>query len=215
MTRKKRLPNAIVRPSVAEGEVEAINPHRNTAASELTGPPDQAAVSPAPGAENNVIDIASKRNAPSVIVANDPGPALPNKDDVFAARRRSVARAIVERYANFSAIGGVIPLPILNVVGVTAIMLRMLKVLSRHYGVPFERDRARSFVAGLMGGIIPTGLAAVTTSTLVYVVPGSNLLGLAVSSIAASTCARAIGGRFIEHFESGAGWRDIPIVKSR
>ena len=51
---------------------------------------------------------------------------------------------------------------------------------------------------------MPTGLGAVTTSTLVYIVPGSSLVGLAVSSVAGAACTRSIGRIFIEHFESGA-----------
>ena len=91
--------------------------------------------------------------------------------------------AIVERHAAYSVVGGIIPLPIVNVASVTAIIVRMVKVLSELYGVPFERDRARAIVIGLMGGIMPTGVAAVTASTLLYVIPGSNLIGLAMSSV--------------------------------
>jgi hypothetical protein len=81
--------------------------------------------------------------------------------------------------------------------------------------VPFERDRARAIVIGMMGGAMPTGLAAVTTSTLVYIVPGSALIGLAVSSIAAVACTRGIGRVFVEHFESGATLRDLSALERR
>jgi hypothetical protein len=49
----------------------------------------------------------------------------------------------------------------------------------------------------------------VTTSTLFYVVPGSGLVGLAVSSIAAVACTRSIGRIFVEHFESGSNLHDL------
>ena len=121
------------------------------------------------------------------------------------------ARAtIVERHANFSAVGGIIPLPIANVASITAIIVRMVRSLSQLYGVPFEHNRARAIVIGLMGGIMPTGLATVATSTLVYFVPASNLLGLAVSSVTASAYARGIGQMFIEHFENGSTLVDFP-----
>ena len=73
--------------------------------------------------------------------------------------------------AAYAAVGGIIPVPIANVAGATAVIVRMVKVLSGLYGVPFERDRARAVVIGLMGGTVPTGFAAVTTSTLVSLVP--------------------------------------------
>lgn len=142
-------------------------------------------------------------------------PTAPTAAQSGAPERRSLARAIVERHAVYSAVGGIIPLPIVNVAGITAVIVRMVKVLSDLYGVPFERDRARTIVIGLMGGAMPTGLAAVTTSTLVYVVPGSNLVGLAVCSLAGAACTRGIGRIFVEHFESGATLGDFPAVKAR
>lgn len=129
---------------------------------------------------------------------------------VDATGRRSQALKIVERHAVYAAVGGIIPVPIANVAGVTAIIVRMVKVLSDLYGTPFERDRARAIVVGFMGGAMPTGLGAVTTSTLGYIVPGSGLLGLAVSSVTAVACTRSIGRIFVEHFESGAGLDDLP-----
>ncbi|MGA7490494.1 MAG: DUF697 domain-containing protein [Xanthobacteraceae bacterium] len=138
-------------------------------------------------------------------------PTAPSGAEAGAAsRRRSLANAVVERHAAYAAFGGIIPVPIANVAGVTAVIVRMVKVLSGLYGVPFERDRARAIVIGLMGGTMPTGLAAVTTSTLVSLVPGSGLIGLAVSSVAAIACTRGIGRIFVEHFEGGATLHDLP-----
>jgi uncharacterized protein (DUF697 family) len=128
---------------------------------------------------------------------------------IDATRRRSQANSIVERHTAYAAVGGIIPVPIANVASITAVIVRMVKLLSDLYGIPFERDRARAIVVGLMGGAMPTGLGAVTTSTLFYIVPGSGLVGLAVSSIAAVACTRSIGRIFVEHFESGSSLHDL------
>lgn len=129
--------------------------------------------------------------------------------------RLSKAKRIVERHSNFSALGGVVPVPLLNVAGVTTIIVRMVKHLCRLYGVPYQQGRARAIVVGLAGGAIPTTASAIATSTLVFVIPGVNLLGLAVSSVAASVCTRSIGLRFIEHFETGASLLDFPVIDRR
>lgn len=141
-----------------------------------------------------------------------PVPAL---DDNAARQRRTQALAIVERYANLSVLGGAIPVPLLNVAGVTALILRMVQKLCVHYGVPFEKGRARALIVGLAGGAVPTTASAVTASTLVFFIPGANMVGLAVSSVTASVCARAIGRRFVEHFETGASLMDFPVVDRR
>ena len=141
--------------------------------------------------------------SPTALVHMAPGAGID------ATRRRSQANSIVERHAAYAAVGGIIPVPIANVASITAVIVRMVKLLSDLYGIPFERDRARAIVVGLMGGAMPTGLGAVTTSTLFYVVPGSGLVGLAVSSIAAVACTRSIGRIFVEHFESGSSLHDL------
>jgi uncharacterized protein (DUF697 family) len=137
------------------------------------------------------------------------------KTEAPSAQRQTQANCIVERYANFSALGGVVPLPLVNVATVTVIILQMVKKLCKLYGVPYEQGRARALVVGLAGGAVPTAASAVTTSTLVYFIPGVNLLGMAVSSVTASMCARGIGRRFVEHFETGASLTDFPVVDRR
>src|SRR5262249_56151992 len=107
------------------------------------------------------------------------------------------------------ALGGMVRLAMGGAGGITTIIIRMVKMLSNLYGVPFERDRARAIVAGLVGGATPTGFAVVTTSTLFYAVPAGVLLGTVVSTISAIACTRGIVRVFIEHFESGATLNDF------
>ena len=183
--------------------------------SDATEPADRIAATPGSASEDNVIVMAPKSDASSAREEGVSPVLTPRSGEVDMARRRSLARAIVERHANYSAVGGVIPLPLVNIASITAIIVRMVKMLSHLYGVPFQRDRARAIVIGLIGGVMPTGLSTVATSTLIYIVPGSNLIGLAVSSIAASACTRNIGRMFTEHFESGATLADFPVINRR
>jgi uncharacterized protein (DUF697 family) len=149
---------------------------------------------------------------PNASAPAEPAPAAmtPARTGSFTERRLSRAHAIVERHATYSAAGGIIPLPIANVASVTAIIVRMVKMLSQLYDMPFERDRARAIVIGMVGGAMPTGLAAVASSTLQYLVPASALVGLAVSSIAAVASTRGIGLVFIEHFEGRVTLSEYP-----
>jgi len=171
----------------------------------MTFPTDSGDAAPLFAPAGDVVAMPPQRR-----VAPAPPPRLPT--ELNAVRRLARARAIVERHATYSAAGGLIPLPIVNVASVTAIILRMVKRLSALYDVPFERDRARAIVVGLVGGCTPTGLGAVATSTLAYLVPASALVGLAVSSVAAAGCTRSIGRIFVEHFESGTTWHEFALV---
>jgi uncharacterized protein (DUF697 family) len=172
---KKKFPKAVLR-----------------TADEMRG----ASAAPELTATDNVIEMMPKSEG-------SPGAGATPTDPAAAVRRRK-AVAIVERYANCSAIGGAIPIPLVNAAAITALLVQMVKSLSDLYAVPFERTRTRAIVIALMGGALPTGFSTIATSTLTYIVPGLNLLGLAVASVTSGAYARSIGQLFIEHFENGA-----------
>ena len=144
-------------------------------------------------APDNVIEMVPKTEPAAQITAAAP--------IAIALRRKAVA--IVERYANLSAVGGAIPVPLVNAAAILALLVRMVKSLSELYDVPFERNRTRAIVIGLMGGALPTGFSTIATSSLTFLVPGLNLVGLAVASVTSGAFARAIGQLYIEHFENG------------
>jgi uncharacterized protein (DUF697 family) len=199
---KKKLPKALLwtADDMRDAGAASLRRPESPQPPDLNGPKSNM---PAGGHAGEIIKLAPDPR-PAVVANANLQPAATPADQYWLRRRRLRATTIVERYANFSAVGGFIPIPIANVVAVTAVIVRMVRNLSDLYGVPFEHDRARTIVIGLMGGLVPTGFAAVTASTLVYVVPASNLLGLAVSSITAAACTRNIGRVFVEHFENGA-----------
>jgi uncharacterized protein (DUF697 family) len=198
----KKLPKAIRRPC-GDMHLASVGPGAGELPDALAGatqPAGALATAPAP-----------YLSSPPVGFVSASGERAPAEFDV--ARRLSQAHAIVERHATYSAAGGIIPLPIANVASVMAIILHMVKMLSKLYGVPFERDRARAIVVGMAGGAMPAGFAAVTSSTLYYLVPVSAIVGLAVSSVAAVACTRGIGRIFVEHFESGAALSDHSAIE--
>ena len=200
---RKKLPKAVLWTADAMREAGA----NSDQSSRIQHSADSAA-----GAPDNIVELTPKTEAGLVGGVKLPPSTL---SDAELAKRRLRARAIVERHANMSAVGGIIPLPILNIASITAIIVRMVRSLSRLYGMPFERTRTRAIVIGLMGGVMPTGLATAAASTLIYFIPGYNLLGLAVSSVTASACARGIGQMFIEHFENGSTLVDFPSAVLR
>jgi len=156
--------------------------------------------------EGNVIEIVPHSQATAGGVRDGQARPQPSTRD---PKRRSRALAIVSRFAAGSAVGGMLPLPLVSFAGVTAVIVRMVKSLSDHYGVPFEQDRARAIVVGLVGGAMPAGVATVTASTLALVLPPAAALGVAASAISAAAFTQSVGRIFIEHFESGATWDDF------
>jgi len=200
---KRKLPKAIRR--------MPDNMREEATQATANAPTQNSAATPLFGSMGHVVEVMPP---PRRVVQALAHRALPPAE-LNAVRRLAKARAIVERHATYSAAGGLIPLPIVNIAGVTAIILRMVKMLSDLYGVPFERERARAIVVGLAGGSTPTGLAAAATSTVQYLIPASALVGMAVSSVAAVACTRSIGRVFVEHFESGETLHDFSAIHRR
>ncbi len=158
--------------------------------------------------------------APATETARGPAADLPDHSvpagaRFDAAQRRWFAHAIVERHVTYSAVGGAIPMPLVNFASMTAVIVRMVKRLSNLYDVPFDRGRARAIVVGLTGGTAHTGFTLVTASALSYVVPAGLIVGVAASSLAAAACTRGIGRIFVEHFERGATLQDFPETGRR
>lgn len=190
MTRKP-LPKAITRPL---GNLQGFGP--DAAANAMAAP--SAAV------PFDKVEAEPALAVSSAPIANDVAAAAPALTQKFAAQRRKLARKIVDRHRNYAAMGGLLPLPVVNIASITAVNLRMVKQLSELYQVPFERDRTRSLIIGLIGGAVPSGVGAATSSTLMWIVPGGMLLGLGASAVTAGALTRGIGLVFIESLESEA-----------
>lgn len=214
---KKRLPKAIQQLPVRIQDTDAA-----TAPDLPPEPGPTQASAMAAQAHASVMTETTDPAAPepdtaAVVEATRPAPISPLRPLTSRAsgspNRRRQAEVVIERHANYSAVGGMIPLPLINAGAVTSIIVRMVRMLSRVYGIPFHRYRARALVLGLIGGLSPAAAASLTATTLVYFLPGSNLVGLAVSSLTASQCTRRIGLIFVEHFETGASLIDFPLPR--
>ena len=200
--RRKPLPKAITR-SIANLQQIAAGfaaDEQGRVPPQVTREPRSMAfdtVEPEPKTEpQSMSDIASAPQG-----ADAPQPKS-RAADPLAARRRALARRIVDRHKNYAAVGGLVPLPAANIASVTAVNLRMVKQLSELYGVPFQRDRTRSLIIALIAGAVPTGAGLAASSTLMWIVPGGLVWGLGAAALTAGALTRGIGLVFVDSFET-------------
>jgi uncharacterized protein (DUF697 family) len=196
MTRK-RLPKAITR-TVAErheadaDEVTSREPARRRSED----------AEPADAASNDMAAEAGDAAAPAPISGEvlppEPGRKAPRNE-----QRRRAAEKVVDRYKVYAALGGLFPMPAINLAGLTAINMRMVKALCDLYERPFEGDQTRSIILSLVGGSVPNGIGVATASVVGLVLPVGAFIGLAAASASAAAMTRGIGRVFIEHFEIG------------
>jgi uncharacterized protein (DUF697 family) len=193
MTRK-RLPKAI-RPASSDLVLTVVG-----------AVADNQGVTARPALARETIEPEWAPEASAVIPANDMLGSGPPNFQKLAAKRRVLAGRIVEQHGTLAALSGLAPVPVVNVAGVAATIMHMLKRLSGLYQVHFERERTRVLVVGILGGAAPTGLGAATVSTIGLVAPAPAFIGLAVSALTAAAVTRAIGEVFVESFE-----RQVPL----
>jgi uncharacterized protein (DUF697 family) len=140
------------------------------------------------------------------------------KDEAIAAtdvpemtpeHRDEMASKLIERFAIWSGVAGLIPVPVVDVVTVGGLQLQMLRRLSQIYGVPFSENRGKALIASLAGSMIPatSGIGAASTLKVVPVV-GMLVSGFVMPVLSAGA-TYAIGKAFVQHFASGGTLLDF------
>ena len=222
--RRKPLPKAITRSianlqQIAAGfaadEQGRVPPQHGREATREAAAPVFDAVEPEPKLEP--VPAAMPDSAINPIRPQPAEPGVEAKSraagqpiaDPLVARRRALARRIVDRHKNYAAMGGLVPLPTANIASVTAVNLRMVRQLSELYGVPFQRDRTRSLIIALIAGAVPTGAGLAASSTLMWIVPGGLVWGLGAAALTAGALTRGIGLVFIESYEAALAERTV------
>jgi uncharacterized protein (DUF697 family) len=133
--------------------------------------------------------------------------------------RTARAYEIVGSYWKWSAVAGLIPIPLLDVATVTGIQLKMIADLARHYEVPFREDLAKSIAGSLVGAVASPFLSTASLSLLgpaLKFVPGvGTVLGVIAMPGFNAAATYALGRVFVQHFESGGTFLDMNPEKVR
>lgn len=130
--------------------------------------------------------------------------------------RVTQAMEIVKRNMLWSAAAGVVPVPALELVAITAIEVKLVKELAEHYDTSFRKDIAKTAVLSLVGslGSIAIGKMIALSSLRVIPVLGQLIAAVSVPGMAAAI-TYAIGKVFVSHFESGGTLLDFDPAKMR
>jgi len=124
-------------------------------------------------------------------------------------RGNEVASKLVDRFAIWSGVAGVIPVPVIDAFAVGGFQILMLRRLSQIYGVAFSENRGKALIASQAGSMIPTtsGIGAASVLKAVPLV-GTVASGFVIPVLSAGA-TYAIGRAFILHFESGGTLLDF------
>src|ERR1700676_5124052 len=145
-------------------------------------------IEPSPGDDEKGYAMAQKPTSMSSDEAIATTPDSTEPRDVLASK-------LVDRFAIWSGVAGLVPIPVIDVLAVG--------------GLQFSENRGKSLIAALAGTMIPATSGMGAASAL-KAVPVLGMLASAFVMPALSAGATfAIGKAFIQHFESGGTLLDF------
>ena len=122
-------------------------------------------------------------------------------------------RAKVESAINYSMLlsggVGVVPIPLVDFVGVTAIQLALIKQLSVLYGVEYSASASKRTISALIGGAVPAFGSMTVASWLKMIPVVGSVLGGSTMMLLSGASTYAVGHIFANHFEEGGTILDI------
>lgn len=116
--------------------------------------------------------------------------------------RQSDARNIVKNNVIASMASGLVPIPLLDIIGVTNIQFHMIQVLSEHYEAPSETI-SKTLITSLVSGALPVASVLGVCSVLKSMPGIGTLIGSGSVSVMSGAVTYAVGQVFIRHFEQG------------
>src|SRR5262245_20557133 len=121
------------------------------------------------------------------------------------------ADTIVQDHVLWSIGAGLVPLPILDIVAVTAIQLDMLRQLASLHGVSFSESEGKAWVSALAGNMV----ARIGANAL-KLIPGiGSVIGGVSMSIISGASTYALGQVATTHFASGRDLSSIDMDAAR
>jgi uncharacterized protein (DUF697 family) len=119
--------------------------------------------------------------------------------------REAIADRMIQDHAFYASVGGVIPIPLIDIAAVTVIQLDLVRALARVYHVPFDVATGKAVIASLTGAS-----AARVGASLVKALPGVGTIsgGIAQAGLAGAS-TYAVGQLFRLHFSQQGTLADL------
>ena len=132
--------------------------------------------------------------------------AMPSDCEIDAIIRKRV----------YAAIGvGFVPVPLVDLAGLTAIQLELIHALSKAYGVEFQKERVKSIISSLCGGALSVAVVPFFASVFKSIPVIGTTAGGATISIVGGASTYAIGKVFDRHFRQGGNVLNLDAKEAK
>lgn len=135
---------------------------------------------------------------------------------VTPEERLTSAEAVVRRNVLWAFGAGILPVPLFDLVAVTAVQLKMIKELTNLYGVTFREGVAKKLLASLISSGVGLGIGLALGASFAKLIPGiGTALGAVATPVTVGALTYATGRVFIMHFEAGGTLLDFDVAAMR
>ena len=142
---------------------------------------------------------------------------LPGDDDSIASPSLpATVTHTIRRHAMYAAAGGLIPVPLLEIVTSGTIQIRLVAKLCDIYGVSFSENAVKAALGTMIASILPAGALGASVFTMVRAVPVVGpLISLATMPALAGAATWAVGRIFAWHFANGGTLENFDAESSK
>jgi uncharacterized protein (DUF697 family) len=121
------------------------------------------------------------------------------------------AEQTVKKHVLWAVAAGILPLPLVDVLAVSAIQLDLLHTLASEYGVSFSETQGKAWITALAGNMV----AQIGASALKLIPGVGSVIGGVTSSVVSGASTYAIGQVAISHFEAGGTFANLDMNAAR
>jgi uncharacterized protein (DUF697 family) len=130
--------------------------------------------------------------------------------------RNAKVKKLIKRYAAVAGGLGFIPVPLIDAASISSAQYAMIRDISEIYGFETTKDHVRIIVGSMLGGSLPTVLAAAGGGSLIKSIPFvGTIAGVLLVPTLAGAMTIALGRVFSQHFETGGTLLDMDADKLR
>ncbi|MEE9371729.1 MAG: DUF697 domain-containing protein [Saprospiraceae bacterium] len=116
--------------------------------------------------------------------------------------------SIIKEKMFLSMGAGIIPIPMIDILAVSAIQVSMVRQLSRAFGIDYKESDGKALITALTGASV-----ARLGGSLIKAIPGvGSFIGGATTSLLSAASTYAIGEVFKKHFETGGTFLDFDLA---
>ena len=130
--------------------------------------------------------------------------------------RHQLAHQSVKNWAQWAAVAGFIPVPLVDTAAITGLQIKLINDLCKIYQVEFKKELVISILSSLAGASVATMFSTTLGSTFARYIPvvGTTISAITQPALSYAT-TYAIGVTFIKHFENQGSLIDFDVKDAK